>query len=402
MNNVKFIVARLIVDLVFLYYVTKTIWGWLNSSYSFSIMTPTIFVIFFGALAVYNYRWQGLTRSLGDVTLGLVLFLLYQNAAKYSYDILQSNLWFIVLVRGIVGYCFGLLIFSFFKYVVSSYIKVAQIYSISQRINGESVGFTGSFLQPLAKAKFTIAVPVVNYFLHKGFSELFSFVNESQSGSEGVQTEESQVGAETTQTENSQAEAETAQPEELQAGAEGAELSTEELQPEEQTASQPVSGSLQAVGDVIQGSHLFKIAKNLLKVYVDYLDECVLAYCYAHPDNKFFDSCIKSIQISVTHATDIISKIAVVVAINYVTKILLYAGYVYCLFTVIPFTYVNFIISFLFVKCLHFVIQDVFCEPLLMRSILETFCSYDTEDNGLSLDEIREKAPSFFNLERFN
>lgn len=371
MRVAKFMMLHVLVDSAFVYAVTKAVIFWMNGNVIIGNLLPITVLIAFILIGLYNVRNQGLIRSIADVALGFFIFIWYKSSVNTSYDILQSDIWFIVILRGLIGLALGLGAFTLFRKFICSYLKAAQIYCISQK---EDAGLFGSLLGVVFRFKFTVSIPVFNSVIHSIFHDIFSAISCDKAKRDSSQSTEESSGNPVALDENT-----------------------------ETTAD---SGGLlnNPIIERLQKTPVIRASKSMLKTYISYLDECVLAYCYRNPDKGLFKGSIEAIQIALVHSVNLLGQIAIIVFINAVIKFAIIACYVVYVVKVIRFQFILLIISLIIVRCIIFIVQDAICEPLIMTSILRKFCAYElTPENTEEVNEekLRSIIPSFDKLNKF-
>ena len=367
MRVLKFMVLHVAVDTAFVYLIVKIVLAWMSGNVIIAKLMPLTVLIVLIAIAFYNVQFQGLIRSIADVAVGFFMFILYQYSAETSYDILQSNVWFIVVVRGLIGLALGLGAFTIFRKIICAYLKAAQIYCLSQERN---ISILGSLAGAALRFKFTVSIPVFNKIIHSIFHDLFEALTGNKSTSGTLQN------------------------------------SAIEGTPEDQAESVEMSNPIlnNPIITRLQQTPVIRASKSLLKIYVSYLDECVMAYCYRYPDKGLFKGSLEAIQIALAKAVSIIGQIAILVFVNVILRILVIVAYVIVVIKFVHFQFVYLIVSLIMARCAIFILQDAICEPLLMTGILKKFCSYElTEEDKqtFSAEKLRELIPSFSKMDKF-
>jgi hypothetical protein len=268
------------------------------------------------------------------------------------------------------------LLFTAFKKFVCSYIKAAQIYSI-----GTDSGVIESFGGCVASLKYTVSIPVLNSIIHSTVNDLFK----------GVFDKAPSVSANASEVSDT--------------SSEGLNAEDVVVEPEATPAPSSISDRLQIFIDNVNSNPLVKMFKGIVKIYVDYIDECVLAYCYKHKELGVFKGCVGGLKSAIVHSGKLLEQVAIVVFVNVIIKIAVVVLYVWVVIKFIRFSFIELVVSFIGYKCVEFMIADSICEPLIMSSILKKFISYelsDEDDNSFSFEELKGMAPSVEKLLKYD
>lgn len=352
MNQIKFNVIRIVVNLIFGYLICVGYLYGVQNSGLFQIIPATIFFVFVVAVSVYNVRSQGFINALASGSLCLLMYILYIQVMKSEYDILSSDIWFIQIIRGAVTVTACLIVMQTVKMVLMPVLKYAQIYSL---VN--DTGVMVSIMGCITQFKSTASIPIFNWVVRKSFGEVFELVKQSCV---------SDVGTE--DAENS-------------------------------TSSKGLS-NLQGLLSNLADTRVGKASSKLLKLYADYPDECVLAYCYKNPETPMFNASLQGIGIFLKNAPILIGQIAATIVIEGFFRVILAV----ILFSVIKthgiFSITNCIFYFLFYYLLQFILCSSIAEPVLMSSVVNTFLKKAEKEEDNLEQEVEEIFPGAAKLQR--
>lgn len=130
--------------------------------------------------------------------------------------------------------------------------------------------------------------------------------------------------------------------------------------------------------------------KLVLTKCFDYMDECVLAYCYLHPEKKIGEAAETAIVIFLEKTGSFLVKTITITLTTVAVKVVI-AIFEFCfLVKVIPMTFMNLILVYLVVHVSGFVVNDSIVEPLLLNSFIKEFTELelDSGDNFRVLEEL--------------
>lgn len=332
MESYKFYVLHIVLDTVLaaivfgLFYV-----GWSNTL-SVAAIPNTIVLLLVCFIGYKTITMKGFINSLADVSVTILVYIGYLYAVRNGDDLLQKNYWFVQIFRGFAFVSFAVLLISFVKKYVSAYLKYAQIYYVSS-------GHKGSVLHCFSGAvscfKSSVCIPVFTKLIHKGFSTVFDICKDK----------------------------------------------TDEL-----------SEKASVFGDIldnVKNSKIMQAGTYVSKIYLDYADECVLVYCYQHPENSLLKNSLTAMTIFFKNCVEICSRIAVVSVFRVLAVGIIWISGIALFVTKFNITFYSTVCAYVFIKLIIFVISDAMLHPLMMNVILETFCnSKEEEYNEALLSEL--------------
>lgn len=346
MRYFKFVLMHVLIDTFFivgLVYVYLTGAAGSIVIREFPIVIVALFSIFIG---IKNIGKLPIGEILGQISITLAMFFAYTKATQDNYDILASDIWFIRIVRGLVLLICFYVILNFIKRILNSFIKCAQIFYVANVERNFSI--IESFIGATLKFKATIAIPIFNNVIRSCVKDLCDIARRTTNTSEGV---------------------------------EGAEPS-----------AQQEMGSINSLISNLGNSKLGKASKWVFQLYMDYIDECVLLYCYKHQEKSVLRASLEAITVFLSNCIKIIEKMSVIIIMQVIIRIFLVGIGILLFFTVPAVTLRKTLIGFIIFKMLEFFIQDAIIEPLMMNRILETFGTFSYENDN-ALNKILDKFP---------
>lgn len=343
MRYFKFILMHVLIDTFFivgLVYIYLTGAAGSIVIREFPITIVAIFSIFIG---IKNIGKLPIGEILGQISITLAMFFAYTKATQDNYDILASDMWFIRIIRGLILLICFYVILNFIKRILNSFIKCAQIFYVANAERNFSI--IESFIGATLKFKSTVSIPVFNSIIRSCVRDLCETAKGIKSSSEEVES--------TTQSE---------------------------------------TGSINELISNLGNSKLGKASKWVFRSYMDYIDECVLLYCYKHQEKSILRASLEAISIFLSNCIKIIEKMSVVVIMQVIIQILLVGAGILLFFTAPAVTLRKTLIGFIIFKMLEFFMQDAIIEPLMMNKILETFGNFSYENDSV-LSKILDKFP---------
>lgn len=342
MNKLKFYVLRVIINVVFVILMCSFFLYGMNNNGIFHLIPATVLLAAGCVITYYNIPTKGLLNSVAELAVCTVMYFGYIAATTTQYDILSSDFDFIRIIRGAIVLMGAIVVMRLFQQFVLPLLKYAEIYC---SVNDS--GFMGSIIGCMANFDSTLVIPMFDSILRKSFKEIFETVQES-----GV----------------------------LPNG------------DDESTPSK-----LGNLLDNLQDTKLAKATKGLFKIYIEYPDECILAYCYKYPDKPIYSATLQATGIFLKNAPLLMGQIAALYVIGIAVRIILWIalGVVVIKFGV--FTLTNILLYVMLGYCIQFIICNALYEPILMNTIVSTFLQ-KAEDNE---DDFTEEVKSFMpNLDK--
>ena len=343
MNQIKFNLVRILINLGFAYLICVAYLFGVQNSGLFQMIPATIFFLFVITICCLNVKTRGFINSLADGALCIFMYMLYVFVMRNEYDILSSDIWFIQLLRGGVTVTACIVFMHLVKSIVTPILKYAQIYSL---VNDK--GIILSIVGCITQFKSTISIPIFNWVLRKSFKEIFELVKDS-AGSTGDN---------------------------------------------EQTSVIPKL--LENLG----GTRIGKVSSKLLKVYSEYPDECVLAYCYKNPEVPMFNATLQGVGIFLKNAPVLIGQIAAVMVMEAFVKVALLVILLCIIKTHGIFTITNCIFYFLLYYLIQFVLCNSIAEPILMSAVVKTYLGKAEKEEENLEEEVENIFPGADKLQR--
>lgn len=130
---------------------------------------------------------------------------------------------------------------------------------------------------------------------------------------------------------------------------------------------------------------VYKVLTSIVYVIskcFDYLDECVLAYCYTHPDDSLGSAAENAVVIFLENSATLLIKTTTVCLTSAFIKIVIAIVETLLLLKTMPFTFINLITIYLIVHVSGFVIADSLIEPLMLDGVVKEFCNLSIRDEN--------------------
>lgn len=126
----------------------------------------------------------------------------------------------------------------------------------------------------------------------------------------------------------------------------------------------------------------------IVKRCFDYVDECILAYCYVHSEESLGKAAEKAVVIFLENTGSFLIKTTTVYLTTFFIKFLVALLEFVILIRVFPLTFLNIIFIYLVIHVTGFVLADSIIEPLMLNKIIKEFCKLDLHDeNNVSIFE---------------
>lgn len=337
MRYIKFILLRILLNIFFL---VGLVYVYLRGSEGSILIRDLPMFLVIGVILFLGIKGIGkkpLLEVIGDVALTIIFYKWYVHATKNDYDILASDMWFINVIRGLLLLACFYLIVDLVRNYVNSFIKAAQIfYTANQK---EDFTIVESFVGATIRFKFTLAIPLFNKIIRSCAKEIV---------------------------------------EEFQKSPNNDDSETEDGKASQNTLER------------LQGTKIGKVTKWMLKRYSDYVDECVLAYCYAHPEKSLFKSALEATGIFVINGFKIMQQMSVVIILQILVRIALAVIMILYVLKMPVITMTKLLWGFIIMKMLEFLIEDAILEPMMLQKILNVFVKQESTNN---VDDILNKFP---------
>ena len=370
MKQGKFIILRVILDVVFTFLLYKAYQSGEPGIINLKTVAPTIVVVFIVAIAAQTIGSQGLVRSVCDAAVCIAMYYGYLYAVKDQMDLLYAPFGFISILRGLVGVGAAIVMFDGFRKIIIYYLKAAQIYCLSQE---NEIGLIGSIFGSIGRFKYTLVVPLFNRLVRKTFKEVFAYVKDNTDGTPAG------VGAKN----------ETEQ-----------DLADEVVDAVAGTDAVDTLQGIPQLISAIKSTPLAKLSGQMVDIYMNYLDECVLAYCYRNPKESMAKSAVSAIGIAVCHSPKIITKIVVSSVLNIIARIIFWIVCIAIIYKTRDFRIATLLSDFIIVKGAQFILEDCILEPLLMGGVVKVFCTFEAVEGFNPIETLKGLAPSILKLDR--
>lgn len=140
-------------------------------------------------------------------------------------------------------------------------------------------------------------------------------------------------------------------------------------------------GSIELFAEISR-STLAKGGKYIIGKCFDYLDECVLSYCYTHPNDSLGSAAENAVVIFLENSATLLIKTTTVCLTSAFIKAVIAIVETLLLLKVLPFSFINLITIYLIVHVSGFVIADSLVEPLMLDNIVKEFCNLSIKDEN--------------------
>ena len=112
---------------------------------------------------------------------------------------------------------------------------------------------------------------------------------------------------------------------------------------------------------------------------LEYIDECILAYCYANPDVRLLDATLIAFKLFFKNAIDLLKQVFKTTATHSLARILIVVTFWVVAFYYKLLAYFSFVQLIVVCYTLMMIIDISFLEPLLMKTIILNFLKYAEE-----------------------
>lgn len=138
----------------------------------------------------------------------------------------------------------------------------------------------------------------------------------------------------------------------------------------------------------LNNNMFIKGGKYIVKKCFDYMDECVLAYCYNNKEVALGKAAEKAIVIFLENTGKFLIKTTTVSLTSAFVKIIISIFEILILIRTVPFTFLNIIYIYLVVHVTGFIVADSLIEPLMLQGIIKEFCKCQlTDENNIGVFE---------------
>ena len=280
-------------------------------------------------------------RVLMDIVFIVLMFFGFMCGIHYGTRLIGLYFWFIKFLLGIVGVGGVIFVMNFIKTPTLFFIKNASIYA-------DSTGET-SVLKAIAGSTknfaSSISVPVFNKLIREALNTLKKPVLEKAEDS-----------------------------------------------------------PLKEVIDVLSKSKLAMISSKIIDKAFDYVDECILGYCYTHAsEEKSLPKCaLEAFVLFTVNSVSVFKKVLSVLSIQFLIRIVYWIVFVLWCVQSIKFSLMNLLMCYIIGKLILFVIDDAIFEPMLMNSIVRQFAKFSYEDSmNDKVSALVESIPALSKLKSF-
>lgn len=342
MNNLQFFGLRFVLNFFSVFIACSLFLYGMNTSNVLQTVAPTFVLIVFAGIGIKNVPSKGALTSLSEVVVCAAMYLWYMHSIKTHADLLASNMLLIQLARGFIVLTSAILVIRLVHRSVGEVIKSAQVYSLVY-----GTGVMISLVNCVKNFKSSLSIPVFNGIIRKACKSIFNSIKGSL---------------------------------------------TEDGEESQGTVSRLLTG--------LQESKFGKASGKLLKIYAEYPDECILAYCYKNKDMPMYQATLQGMGIFLKNAPIILAQIAALTVLNFVIR-----GCIYVIMLVIVYNYGilslrSCVFYLLLTYCVQFLVKESFLDPLLMTAVIKTFLSKADQETEDVSGEVEELFPGLDKLRK--
>lgn len=254
-----------------------------------------------------------LIQVLLDCLCAVLIFLGFVAGIHYGTAITGLYFWFMKVLLGIIGITAVLAVLRWLRGTVLFVIKNCSIYA---QCRDDCHTVMGAFHGIASHFKATISIPVFNKLIRDSLGEIKHFVLERSEGSSAAEV-----------------------------------LST------------------------IMDSKIATVSARVVEKAFDYVDECILGYCYANvSEEKGIVRCsLEAFTLFVVNSVPIFGKVVTVVTIETVLRVGYWVAFLAWAIKTFQFSVMNLIMLYVLGKVISFILTDAIFEPLLMHEIIASF-----------------------------
>lgn len=285
-------------------------------------------------------------RLVANIIFCMLMFYGFLCGIHYGTELIGMYFLFVKVLLGILGVTAILFVTRGAEQSLLYLIKNASIYS-----QCKDVGVVESFRGIFVEYKSTISVTVLNKLIRESLEYLQELIEKQKNPGEGEQV-----------------------------------------------------GVLEGVLEELGNTELVKAGKFVLKRALDYVDECVLGYCYKNvsDEKSLTRCCLEGFTLFCVNCIPICKKMISVIMVQLLVKITYWVVFVMFCVKTFEFSVMNLILCYVIGKLLDFVLEDSLYEPALMLSIVKQFSEYEwKEDFEDKLNDLVGKIPAIGKIQSY-
>ena len=343
MNKLKFYIIRIAINLLFVCLMCYFFVYGMNNNGMFHVIPASVLLVAGCVITYYNIPTKGLLNSTAELAVCAAMYFCYLKATVTEYDILASDMGFIRLIRGTIVLVGAIIIMKLFQQFVLPLLKYAEIYC-----GVNDTGIMASAVGCMANFDSTLAIPAFDSILRKSFKEIFDTVQSS-----GVVSNDSEEPS-----------------------------------------------KFNNLLDNLQDTSLVQASKGLLKIYSEYPDECILAYCYKYPDVPIYKATLQATGIFLKNAPLIMGQIAALYVIGVAIRVILWVVVAVFVIKYGVFTLTNIFLYAMLGYSIQFILCNAIYEPILMNTIISTFLQKAEECEDDFEEEVKSFMPNLGKLKK--
>lgn len=254
-----------------------------------------------------------LIRVLIDCLCAVLIFLGFVAGIHYGTAITGLYFWFMKVLLGLIGITAVLVVIRWLRGTVLFILKNCSIYA---QCRDDCHTVIGAFHGIASHFTATISIPVFNKLIRDSLGEIKQVVLEKGEGS-----------------------------------------------------------STAGVLETIMNSKVAKVSVNVVEKAFDYVDECILGYCYANVSaEKGIVRCsLEAFTLFVVNSVPIFGKVITVVTIETILRVGYWVAFIAWSIRTFQFSVMNLIMLYVLGKVLSFILTDAIFEPMLMYEIIASF-----------------------------
>lgn len=144
-------------------------------------------------------------------------------------------------------------------------------------------------------------------------------------------------------------------------------------------ASNPAKEALAEVKE----SRLGKVSVLVVERAFDYVDECILGYCYKNvSENHGIAKCsVEAFTLFLVNSVEVMGKVFTVISLESLVRIAYWFFFIVFCLEHFHFTVLNVLMCYVIGKCLDFMLDDALFEPLLVHVIVNEFLKFSWDES---------------------
>lgn len=143
---------------------------------------------------------------------------------------------------------------------------------------------------------------------------------------------------------------------------------------------------------------LVKIGRRYATKTFDFVDECILGYCYQNPQLGLVEAAKQGVTIFLENSVKIVGKLFTISMLETVLRVLFYVAVILALLIFRRFNIMSLVVFYVIARGIAFIIEDAVLEPLLMSAVIKEFNTFTYVENSEMESVLRDKVPGYRDL----